>query len=430
LPEPPITTPRLPGSAATSSCSADDSSGEAPDDPPSSSSGGADQGPYQPTDDDRAEIRDLLETRARALDDEDEQAFLATVDPGNGDLVAAQRTLFHNITQLPVASVDYLVEDASGLPPADVDGGDPVFRPFVIERLELEGIDEAPVGNTLEDTFVKRADGWVLGAETLAGDYPEGEEPQSWPWGGGVPIVGARVDDLLVLVDREDREQAPDLAQAVAGDIDDDAEVLGVEPRTDVLVDATTSGSVRMMNTLDDSEAAAVTFPVYALDEDGRASEFGGMRIKINPEQIDAYAADDFVLKHELSHFLMARHAGAWPTWLSEGLADYTATQPLSFAQGPAGVDSSYLDGLRRDLPTKAKWGLDPQADYLIARAAVTYLADTYGVPKVLQLGRAYEKAYDGGDADQLTARVLPKTLGLTEADLVRETWALLDTLG
>ena len=169
---------------------------------------------------------------------------------------------------------------------------------------------------------------------------------------------------------------------------------------------------------------------MYALDEDGRESEFGGMRIKINPEQIDDYAANDFVLKHELSHFLMSRHAGAWPTWLSEGLADYTATQPLSFAQGPAGVGSSYLDGLRRDLPTKAKWGLDPQADYVIARAAVTYLADTYGVPKVLELGRAYEKAYDGGDPDQRTRRLLPRVLGLTEADLVRETWALLDTLG
>ncbi|MEO6510879.1 MAG: hypothetical protein ABIO16_07825, partial [Nocardioides sp.] len=64
-----------------------------------------------------------------------------------------------------------------------------------------------------------------------------------------------------------------------------------------------------------------------------------------------------------------------------------------------------------------------------IARAAVTYLADTYGVPKLLVLGRAYEDAYDGGDADQLTGGLLRKTLGLSEADLVRETWALLDTL-
>ncbi len=200
-------------------------------------------------------------------------------------------------------------------------------------------------------------------------------------------------------------------------------------PRYDVLVDATSSGSVRMMNTLDDSEAAAVTFPVFALDQDGDSTGFGGMRIKVNPEQVDAYAANEFVLKHELTHFLTFRHAGAWPNWLSEGLADYVATQPLDFEQGPAGVDRAYLDGLPRSLPTTAKWGLDPQADYLIARAAVTYLADTYGVPKVLALGKAYEDVYDGGDADQLTGRLLPKTLGLGEADLVRETWALLDTL-
>ena len=417
------------GSAA---CGGDDSTGSGPGEPATSgatSASAAEDGPYQPTDGDRAAIRDLLDARATALADRDEDAFLATVDGADEDLVADQRTLFANLTQLPVASVDYLVEDAAGLPPAEVEGDDPTFRPSVIERVRLDGVDRAPVGNTLEDTFVKRPEGWLLGAETLAGDYPDGEEPQSWPWGGGVPIASARVGDLLVLVDREDRSTAAALAEVVAEDIRHDAEVLGMAPRYDVLVDATTSGSVRMMNTLDDSEAAAVTFPVFALGADGDATRLGGIRIKINPEQVDAYATNDFVLEHELTHFLVFRRSGAWPTWLSEGLADYAATQPLDFDQGPAGVDASYLDGLRRALPTTAKWGLDPQADYVIARAAVTYLADTYGTRRVLALGRAYEQAYDGGDADQLTRRLLPRTLGLSEADLVRETWALLDTL-
>jgi len=387
-------------------------------------------GPYQPTDDDRAEIRDLLDARAQALTDGDAGAFLRTVDPTDDDFVAQQQTLFDNLAQLPVSSVDYAVDDAAGLSPADLPGDDPVFRPSVIERVRLAGVDKAPVGNVLENTFVRRDGTWLLGAETPAGDYPEGEEPQSRPWGGGVPIVASREDDLVVVVDRDDREALTGLARAVAGDIRDDAGVLGVRARYDVMVDATTSGSVRMMNTLDDSEAAAVTFPVFALDGDGDATGFGGMRIKVNPEAVDSYAANEFVLKHELTHFLVFRHAGAWPNWLSEGLADYVATQPLPFEAGPAGVDATYLDGLRRALPTTAKWGLDPQADYLIARAAVTYLADTYGVPGGLALGKAYERVYDGGDADQLTGRLLPRTLGLSEADLVRETWALLDTLG
>ncbi len=386
-------------------------------------------GPYQPTEQDRSEIRDLLDARAKALVDGDEDAFLATVDPTDDGFVAQQRTLFDNLAELPVSSVDYLVDDAAGLSPAEVKGGDPLFRPSVIEAVRLTGVDRAPVGNVLENTFVRRDGGWLLGAETAPGDYPEGEEPQSRPW-GGVPIAASREDDLLVVVDRDDHDALRGLAGAVANDIREDAEVLGIPARYDVMVDATTSGSVRMMNTLDDSEAAAVTFPVFALGADGDATRLGGLRIKVNPEAVDDYADNEFVLKHELTHFLMFRHAGAWPTWLSEGLADYVATQPLPFAAGPAGADAAYLDGLRRALPTTAKWGLDPQADYVIARAAVTYLADAYGVPKVLELGRAYEKVYDGGDADQLTKRLLPATLDLTEADLVRETWALLDTLG
>jgi hypothetical protein len=411
----------------TVACSADDSSTPSPE--AATSTPTAADGPYQPTGDDRAAIREVLDDRARAIEDGDAQAFLATVDPTDDDFVTEQRTLFENLTQLPLASVGYRLDAGAGLPPAEVEGDDPVFRPGVIERVRLDGIDRAPVGNQLEDTFVKRADGWVLGAETLAGDFEDGQEPQSWPWGGGVPIVAGREDGLLVLVDRDDRASVPGLASAMADDIRADAEVLGMEPRYDVMVDATTSGSVRMMNTLDDSEAAAVTFPVFDLDQDGNGARFAGLRIKVNPQQVDAYAANELVLKHELTHFLTFRHAGAWPHWLSEGLADYVATQPRPFDQGPAGVDRASLDGLPRTLPTTAKWGLDPQADYVIARAAVTYLADTYGVPKVLALGRAYEDEYDGGDADQLTDRTLRQTLGLTEADLVRETWTLLDTL-
>ena len=67
-------------------------------------------GPYQPTDADKQAIRTLLDDRARAVEDGDEQAFLATVDPTDDDLVAEQRTLFANLTQLPVASVDYALD--------------------------------------------------------------------------------------------------------------------------------------------------------------------------------------------------------------------------------------------------------------------------------------------------------------------------------
>lgn len=387
------------------------------------------EGPYQPTDEDRTEIRELLRARAAAVEDGDEDAFLATVDPSDDELVDQQRTLFGNLARLPVASLDYAVDDAAGLPPADLDGDDPTFRPGVIERVRLSGVDQAPVGNLLEDTFVQRDGRWLLGAETLAGDYPDGEEPQSRPWGGGVALAVARRGDLLVLVDRDERAAADRLAEVVEGYIRADARALGIAARYDLLVDATTSGSVQMMNTLDESQAAAVTFPVFALDGGGDAVRLGGLRVKINPDELEAYSANEFVLRHELVHFLTFRRLGAWPTWLAEGLADYVATLPRPFAAGPAGVGSAYFEDLRKALPTKAKWGLDPPADYLIARAAVTYLAETYGMAEVLALGRAYEDRTSGDDPDQVTRRLLPRTLGISEPELVSQTWELLATL-
>src|SRR5687767_7989580 len=76
----------LAGCSATSG-----SSSPAPDEGATSASASSEAaGPYQPTDDDRSEIRDLLDARARALTDGDRDAFLATVDPEDDDFVAQQ----------------------------------------------------------------------------------------------------------------------------------------------------------------------------------------------------------------------------------------------------------------------------------------------------------------------------------------------------
>ena len=140
-------------------CGGDDES-ERSGDTAASSSGssgtaGGDDEHYQPTDEDRQQIRTLLRTRSKALEQGDRQAFLATVDPDDEKLVKQQTTLYDNLQLLPVESVSYSVDDGAGYPTADVGGDDPVFRPEVIERVRLD-VDTRPVSNTLENTFVRR----------------------------------------------------------------------------------------------------------------------------------------------------------------------------------------------------------------------------------------------------------------------------------
>ena len=78
------------------------SSGAAPRTRPRSSSAAGDaDDPYQPTDEDRAEIRDLLDARAQALEGGDRQAFLATVDPADDDLVDQQTDALREPPEAP-----------------------------------------------------------------------------------------------------------------------------------------------------------------------------------------------------------------------------------------------------------------------------------------------------------------------------------------
>ena len=245
-----------------------------------------------------------------------------------------------------------------------------------------------------------------------------------------MPIEVARSGDLLVVVDQDQSDAADALAESVASDIRFDADVLGIPPAYDVLVDATSVGEVTKMNTVDDREAAAVTMPVFSTNGEGRYTGLAGVRIKVNPEEATAVAEDSHVLRHELTHYLMLRPLLGAPTWLKEGLAEYVSTQPADFTEVP--VDSQvagHVLDVRRALPTTARWGLDPDADYLIARAAVSYLVDTYGMDRVLDLAKGYRRI-PTDDPDQKTDQVLRRQLDLSEADLVAATWDLLGQLG
>ena len=393
----------------------------------SSATAGVDDGPYQPTDDDRAAIRQLLETRAAALTDGDRTAFLATVDTQDPRLVRQQRTLFANLRQLPVESVSYSVDDASGYPTAKVRGDDPVFRPLVLEQVELD-VDAQAVTNALENTFVQRDGAWLLGAESLPGRYHDEHEPQSRPWAGGVAISAARSGQLVMVVDRRRASSAQGLADQMSGYIRFASDALGIEPSYDVLVDATTVGDVSKLNTVDDSEAAAITSPVVNFAPD-RPSRLAGIRIKVNPETAVRTVADESVMRHELTHYLTLRRLGAAPTWVKEGIAEWVSTAPAGLEGLVAPADLvRHAQQVEHRLPTSGRWGLDPKADYLIGRAAVTYLVQTYGVATVFEMGRAYARIA-GDDPDEKTPRVLQRVVGIGEADLVRATWAEIDSL-
>jgi hypothetical protein len=385
---------------------------------------------YNPTRKDFAQIRALLAARAAAVRRHDESRFLATVDHRDEALLASQRTLYRNMSQLSISSLHYVMDPSALLVPGDVAGGGPTMRPEIFEFLGIAGTLLHPVTNALEETFVKRGDHWLLGAETTPEDNEAFDSPQERPW-YGVPIVARRLGPMTVLVDQDRSETLDPLTRAIHDDIRFDAEKLGVPASYRILVDATSNGNATGFNSFSKEQAAAVTFGLGEADphDTGRFKALAGMAIKINPHEAGAYA-DAGLLRHELTHFLLREYAGSSPKWLAEGVATWIQYYPDTFST-MAVTNDLYQRLMAADhrLPVLGLFNDDPAVNYEISQAAVAWLVSSYGMPKLIELMRAYRTQYAGVDTDSLTPQLLRQVYGISEATVVSGAFGLLAQL-
>jgi hypothetical protein len=382
---------------------------------------------FQPSPADFRRIQALLHRRATAVLHHDRAAYLATVDPRQQTLLTQQQTLFANLAQLPITHLSYAVDTSAALVPAPVPGHDPVLHPTVVEHLRLAGTFRRPVSNQVEETFVRRGGTWLLGAESQATDRTSFDSPQERPW-FGVPVVARHTGDMTVVVDRSQAASLPGLARAVRDDIGYDARLLGVPASYRILVDATTNGLSFDFSALSREEAAAVTFGMAGTDALGTTGTgLAGMVIKVNPHTVDQVVDDEGIMRHELTHYLLHRYSGSVPKWLSEGTATWVQYQPDDFSR--LQVSPGLYDRLMRAdhrLPILGLFNEDPDVNYPVSQAAVTWLVTHYGVPKLLDLMAAYRRAYAGVDVDALTPRLLRQVYGVSPAQVTTGAWQLL----
>lgn len=389
---------------------------EEPDDP----------GGFDPDEADEAQMEALVQARADAVMAGDEAAFLATVDD-RPELLEQQRVLFRNLVELGPASLDYQIDASAYLVPGPVPGDDPAVHPVVVEHVTLDRTLRHPLSNQVDLTFVRRDGTWLLGAEPGPEDEGAFAEPQERPW-FGEPIAVRREGALLVLADRTSADRLPAIATAVRAGIARDADLLGVEVDDRVLVDATSNGVPVGFSKSSDEEAAAVTFGLVTLGASGAPTYVAGTAIKVNPDRVEQVLGEERVLWHELAHYLLQRHNGASPTWLSEGVASWIEWQP--FETEALVVPQKLYDRLQaadRALPSVGLFKTDPAVNYLVAQAAVEWLVDRGGGAKVVALMKAYGAAYDGPDTDSHTREVLRQVYGVSEKQLVAGAW---DRLG
>jgi hypothetical protein len=415
---------------ALTACGATSSTSSAPrttGNSPSSATSSADAADFEPGPADFRQIRRLLADQVVAVRKDDEQAFLATIDPQQPALVAQQKVLFGNLSRLDISRLSYDIDPTSLVEPADVPGGDPVLRPTVVEHLQITGTMRKPVSNQVNETFVRRDGHWLVGNETQATENDHFDSPQERPW-FGVPITARKVGPLTVLVDTSQSDSIDGLTTAIRQDLQYDARLLGVPASYRLLVDATTNGLSFQFSALDKEEAAAVTFGLSSSDKLGsRTTGLAGMAIKVNPTIVDQVVNDNAIVRHELTHFLLRRYNGAVPKWLSEGIATWVEYYPDDFGSERIPADLyARLQAEDHVQPSIGHVNEDPDANYLIAQATATWLVSHGGVARLIALMKAYRTDYAGVNVDALTGRLLREVYGVSQRQAADGAWGLL----
>lgn len=382
---------------------------------------------FQPTNRDFADLRALLAKRASAVLHHDEDAYLATVDDRDPSVVRQQRTIYRNLTQLPLASLAYTMDSSALLVPARVAGDDPVLRPSIVEQLQIRDTMSAPVSNAVDQTFVRRQGHWLLGQESAPSEGSSGQTAGERPWFGG-PIAARSDGPLTVLVDQSRAGSLGTLTREITDDIDVDASLLGVPAQHAILVDATSNGTSTSFSSLSKEQAGAVTFGLAHTDATGdRYVRSAGLAIKLNPHDVGQLAESTPLLRHELTHFLLHDYLGSSPRWLSEGIANWVEYYPDDYPSLRLTGDLySRILHSDRALPSVGLFNYDPDVHYQVAQAAVAWLISHYGMTKLLALMRAYRDDYQDVNVDALTPRLLHQVYGITEKQVVDGAFGLI----
>jgi hypothetical protein len=402
----------------TSAASETSTATQTPTDPATSTDSGDEIGPA-----DFAAIRHVLSVRARAVVNGNLGAFMATVDQGRPEFLQSQRVMFANLQALPVDSMSYDVGNA-GLTNAGGIKGGPLLTPEIVEHVFFKGTDRRPVGNEIDETFVRRGGTWLLAADTTDPSASNGDTAR--PWAG--PAIAVATDGpLIAIMDKDAPGGADALLQTVKSDISFDAGILDVPVDDHIVVDATTGGSVMKFDNKE--SAGAVTFGVDAI-RNFELSGLAGYRIKVNPSIIQYLDQDPTLLRHELTHYLMYKYTGVNPKWLSEGLAEYVSHQPLGLSSEFMTTES-YDRLMRRphELTVSGLYGQDPSTDYPLAMACVTYLVDHGGMSKLKQLMQTYADYPYAPYEDSHTRQALEKVYGFGPETVANGAFALLAAL-
>lgn len=321
-----------------------------------------------------ANLRRTLDRHAAALLDRDEGAFLAGVAPAARP---AQRQVFRNLAEVPLASWSYAVRSRTG------------DTAMVELRYRLKGYDTAPVSVASTLTLT---DGALIAGQ-------RNDPPQLWDQG---PVRAVRGAHSLVLgVVGEDRTAL----RAYAADADRAVPAVSrvwgsAWPRRVVL--EVPASLDRMAELLNASPAAYEGIAAVTTAELGGRTPVPADRIVVNPEGFAELSVlgRQVVLTHETTHVATRAVTGPrTPLWLSEGAADWTAYRTTGRTPrqvAPELARDVAAGRVPQALPTDADFGTRAAGlaqAYEGAWLACRLIAANWGTERLTALYRAADRS-------------------------------------
>lgn len=360
---------------------------------------------------DRVEsVRRLLARRATAIVRHDASAFASTYTSAAAARVASQG--FANSASLPLASWRYATPTGGRV------RGD-AWSVNVRERFAYRGYESDPSVHDVRMTFRRTSTGWRVA--TAAEFIGRKSQPQQI-WDGG-PVAVRVSQRALVLGHPGHPRRMRLVAEEVDAAVPRVTAVWGSAWSQRTVVEAPDDVAELSRLVGQSPERLADIAAVATAELAGRGNLTTGNRIVVHPVNFDHLGSlgRQIVITHEVTHVASrAATAGAVPTWLAEGFADYVAYRD-------SGVPTPVA---ARELAAEVRAGRTPKAlpdeaafrggaaqlaiAYEGAWLAVRLIVEAVGEPALLRFYRALGRA--SGSKPAALRRALATTLHTTPA--------------
>ena len=364
-------------------------------------------------------LKQILDRRAKAMEQGDERAFLADLDQNNTRLIEQQRLFFTNLRKFKPTTFRYL---APAIDDRTVEDGVYRFGP-VHEVIQLDA-DAGPGGVSPAATFrisaVQRGDQLVI--TELAGLTGQNAAklrvsglPATAPW-YTTPLTVKRSGNVWLACDASvtdlDRYAAP--AEAEAKSLE---QMWGSRTRFPGHVLFLTNDHKNFGTWFGAGEAGnfqptfeGFEFPQYGVRQNGEVyrEQYAGSRITVNLKVIASFGTDPrLVVRHELAHAVTARATALSPgngllgppRWAIEGFARWTEGTGDQMRRAVTG-------SFKGRLPTTAEfYGKDIGYNYAVSSTAFDFVERAKGREAAVEF---YESVVQYNDGDGASVVDLP----------------------